>query len=171
MRIREAVQGDAEGIARVHVDSWRTTYKGIVSESVLQDLSYEQRAENWRRGIGKNALYVAENERGKIVGFATGGKERTGKYDADGELYAIYLLHEVQGQGIGKKLTESIAQNLKEQGFTSMLVWVLEQNTSKKFYESLGGQPISEAMIDIGGEEFKEIAYYWDNINAIGELS
>ncbi len=98
MRIREAVLEDAEGIARVHVDSWRTTYKGIVSETVLQQLSYEQRAENWRRGIGKNALYVAEDESGRIVGFATGGKERTGNYDVDGELYAIYLLNEVQGK-------------------------------------------------------------------------
>lgn len=168
MRIREAVVGDAEGIARVHVDSWRTTYKDIVSDFYLQQLSYEQRAENWRRGIGKNALYIAEVESGQIVGFATGGEERTGKYDADGELYAIYLMQEVQVQGIGKKLTHAIAQNLKEQGFSSMLVWVLERNPSKAFYESLGGEVIDEAMIEIGGEEFKEIAYYWDNIEAIG---
>lgn len=168
MRIREAILNDAEGIARVHVDSWRTTYKDIVPDSYLQQLSYEQRTENWRRGIGKNALYVAEDKDGKIVGFATGGKERTGNYDADGELYAIYLLHEVQGQGIGMKLTQLIAQNLKAQGFTSMLVWVLERNPSKAFYESLGAQPIDTTMIDIGGEEFKEIAYYWDNIDRIG---
>ncbi len=168
MRIREAVEGDEEGIARVHVDSWRTTYKNIVPESYLQQMSYEQRAENWRRGIGKNALYVAEDKNGKIVGFATGGKERTGNYDADGELYAIYLLHEVQGQGIGKKLTQAIAQNLKIQGFTSMLVWVLERNPSKVFYETLGAQPIDTTMIDIGGEKFKEIAYYWGSIEAIG---
>lgn len=168
MRIREAVLEDADGIARVHVDSWRTTYKGIVSDSYLQQLSYEQRAENWRRGIGKSALYVAEDETGKIVGFGTGDKERTGKYNADGELYAIYLLEEVQGQGIGKKLTQVIAQSLKEQGLDSMLVWVLERNPSKAFYESLGGQPIDETMIDIGGDQFKEIAYYWDNIETIG---
>lgn len=167
MRIREAAVGDAEGIARVHVDSWRTTYKGIVSESYLQQLSYEQRAENWRRGIGKNAIYVAEDETGRIVGFATGGKERTGNYDADGELYAIYLLQEVQGKGIGKKLTKVIAKKLQEQGFTSMLVWVLESNPSKKFYASLGGEPIDETMIEIGGDEFKEIAYYWDTIETI----
>src|SRR5690606_37668646 len=120
--------GDEEGIARVHVDSWRTTYKGIVSESVLQNLSYEQRAENWRRGIELNDLYVAEDESGSIVGFATGGKERTGNYEADGELYAIYLLDEVQGMGIGKELIQTIAGSLQEQGLTSMLVWVLEQN-------------------------------------------
>ncbi|MCM3638115.1 GNAT family N-acetyltransferase [Sporosarcina luteola] len=169
MRIREAMPGDEDGIARVHVDSWRTTYKGIVSESVLQNLSYEQRAENWRRGIGRSTLYVAEVDSGEIVGFATGGKERTGNYDADGELYAIYLLNEMQGQGIGKKLMQTIAKNLKEQGFSSMLVWVLERNPSKTFYESLGGKAIDKTMIDIGGEEYKEIAYYWENIEEIRE--
>lgn len=168
MKIREAVLDDAEGIARVHVDSWRTTYKEIVPNSYLQQLSYEQRAENWSRCIRHNALYVAEDENGKIVGFATGGKERTGKYEADGELYAIYLLKDVQGLGIGKKLTRKIAGNLKEQGFNSMLVWVLENNPSKAFYESLGGIPIDTTWIDIGGEKFKEIAYYWDKIETIG---
>ena len=167
MLIREAILDDAEGIARVHVDSWRTTYKDIVPDSYLQQLSYEQRAENWSRGIGHNALYVAEDENGKIVGFATGGKERTGKYDADGELYAIYLLQDVQGKGIGKKLTQVIAKSLKEEGFSSMLVWVLDRNSSKAFYESLGGQPIDEMMVNIGGEEFKEIAYFWDNLETL----
>lgn len=169
MRIREAVIEDVEAIARVHVDSWRTTYKGIVPENYLKQLSYEQRAENWRRGVGRNALYVAEDVSGKIIGFATGGKERTGKYGVDGELYAIYLLQEAQGQGIGKALTIKIAQSLNKQGFTSMLVWVLELNPSKKFYEALGGKALAETMIEIGGEDLKEIAYYWENIGHIGE--
>lgn len=29
LQIREATINDAEGIAKVHVDSWRTTYEGI----------------------------------------------------------------------------------------------------------------------------------------------
>lgn len=30
MNIRRAILTDASGIARVHVDSWRTTYKNII---------------------------------------------------------------------------------------------------------------------------------------------
>lgn len=161
MRIREAVLEDADGIARVHVDSWRTTYKGIISDSYLDSLSYEQRAENWRRGIGHNILLIAEDANGNIVGFATGGKERTSNYDVDGELYAIYLLQEVQGQRIGSELMKAITELLKEQGYSSMLVWVLEDNPSKNFYEAHGGERVAEEMIEIGGKEFKEIAYAW----------
>lgn len=161
MEIREAVIGDEKGIARVHVDSWRTTYKGIVSDDFLDQLSVEQRTENWRRGIGNNSLYVAV-ENGEIVGFATGGKERTGNYPADSELFAIYLLQKVQGNGIGKQLMQAVARDLKEQGLTEMLVWVLDLNPSKVFYETVGGKQIGETMIEIGGESFKEIAYVWD---------
>ncbi|WP_306428702.1 hypothetical protein [Robertmurraya siralis] len=42
MIIREATLSDAEGIAKVHVDSWRTTYKGIVSDVFLEQLSYKK---------------------------------------------------------------------------------------------------------------------------------
>ena len=84
---------DITGIAKVHVDSWRTTYKGIVPDTFLNSLTYESREQIWKRGIEKNHVYIAENENNQIVGFATGGKERTGKYEAyKGELYAIYLL-------------------------------------------------------------------------------
>ncbi|MCG3087520.1 GNAT family N-acetyltransferase [Sporosarcina cyprini] len=160
--IRKARQGDAVGIATVHVDSWRSTYKGIVPDSYLESLSYEERAEMWKRAIGGNPLYVAEDENGKIVGFATGGKERSGKYaDYTGELYAIYLLEEAQGNKMGSQLVEAISKELDQMGITSMLVWVLEQNPSKHFYERLGGDVIDSTTITIGGEEFLEIAYGW----------
>lgn len=47
MQIRKATLQDAEAIARVHVDSWKTTYKGIIPDNVLNNLSYTQRTEQW----------------------------------------------------------------------------------------------------------------------------
>ena len=43
MLIREASPTDAAAIARVHVDSWRTTYAGIVPADYLANLSYTRR--------------------------------------------------------------------------------------------------------------------------------
>lgn len=43
MIVREATNIDVPAIAKVQVDSWRTTYKGILSEDVLKNLSYEKR--------------------------------------------------------------------------------------------------------------------------------
>ncbi|WP_243458199.1 GNAT family N-acetyltransferase [Sporosarcina sp. Te-1] len=168
--IRKALKGDEEGIAKVHVDSWRSTYKGIVPDAYLEQLSYEERAAMWRRAIGGNPLYIAENADGQIVGFATGGKERSGNIAGyDGELYAIYMLKEAQGKGLGALLTAAIAKELEQMGLTSMLVWVLDENPSKSFYERLGGQVIDETTISIGGEEFLEIAYVWKDLSLLAE--
>lgn len=40
--IREAQIADAPAIARVGVDTWRSTYCGIMADDYLDDLSYEK---------------------------------------------------------------------------------------------------------------------------------
>lgn len=165
MMIRKAIEKDAVSIAKVHVDSWRTTYKGIVPKSFLNRLSYKEREERWLKGIQTNGVYIAENEQGEVVGFATGGKERTGKYKAyEGELYAIYLLEIAQGQGIGRNLFEAIVKDLREKKFDSMLIWALADNPACHFYEKLGGKEIDTAEIEIDGERLKEIAFGWEKL-------
>ena len=51
MRVRAAVERDAEAVAHVHVESWRSTYRGLVPDDYLAGLSVERRADNWRRLI------------------------------------------------------------------------------------------------------------------------
>ncbi|MFJ7661235.1 GNAT family N-acetyltransferase [Lysinibacillus sp. NPDC097162] len=91
-KIRKAIEPDAKAIAKVHVDSWRTTYANIVPDEYLINLSYENREQLWIKNISNDAVFVAENNEGQIIGFSSGGKERSGKYiEFEGELYAIYL--------------------------------------------------------------------------------
>jgi len=169
MIIREANLNDVQAIARVHVDAWRTTYKGIIPESYLAKLSYQQRESAWRKTLENTTsssqfVYVAENNSGEIIGFANGGKERTGNCTYKGELYAIYVLKAYQHQGIGCNLTLSVADKLSESGFNSMFVWVLADNPACGFYENIGGQKVDEQQIERGGVILKEIAYGWQNL-------
>lgn len=93
IKIRNAVLADSKGIAEVHVDSWKTTYAHIVPDEYLNNLTYESREQLWVHNIPNGGVYVAENDEGEIVGFSSGGKERSGKYSRfDGELYAIYII-------------------------------------------------------------------------------
>ncbi|WP_042478270.1 GNAT family N-acetyltransferase [Bacillus ndiopicus] len=171
MNIRQAKLEDAKGIAIVHVDSWRSTYRGIVAQSYLDNLSYSEREELWRTAIPYGHVFVAENKQGEIVGFATAGKERSGVYpDYQGEISAIYILEEYQGQGIGKALIQQGVQYLQMKGFVSMLVLVLADNPSTAFYEAIGGEKIDVVEIEIGGESFKEAVYGWRTLPQIGGL-
>ena len=165
MLIRKAEIEDVKGIAKVHVDSWRTTYKGIVPDTFLKSLSYEQRELIWKKGIKENHVFIAENENGRIVGFSTGGKERTGKYEAyTGELYAIYLLKEYQGKGIGRSLVQSVVNDLNGKNLNSMLIWAIEENPACRFYEALGGKQVDTEEIEIAGKKLSEVAYGWNEI-------
>lgn len=168
MNIRKAVLSDAKGIAKVHVDSWRTTYANIIAEDYLNQLSYEKREQLWISAIPNGGVYVAENDEGIIVGFSSGGKERSGEYPGfSGELYAIYIFKEYQGRGLGKALVKPIIKELQDQQIDSMLVCVLEDNNSRLFYEALGGKKIDSIKIEIGGEGFNELIYGWEHIGSI----
>jgi hypothetical protein len=96
MHIRQATMADVAAIARVHVESWRTTYQGILPDDYLANLTYAQREFLWREILSKRGghslTYVVEDDSGDIVGFASGGPERSGDSVYTGELYAIYLL-------------------------------------------------------------------------------
>ncbi|WP_018924413.1 GNAT family N-acetyltransferase [Salsuginibacillus kocurii] len=170
MKIREARREDAPAIAYVHVNSWRTTYEGVVPQAFLNDLNVEQRTASWEEIIAskQTAIFVAENDEDEVVGFVSGGQERSGEYSPGrGEIFAIYLLKEVQGQGIGRKLLAPFIERLKEEGYESLLVWVLEENPSRTFYEKLGGDIIDSDTIKIAGKTFDEIGYGWEDINEV----
>ena len=49
--IRPATVDDAAAVAHVHVSSWRSTYRGLMPDAVLDSLSVERRAEFWREVI------------------------------------------------------------------------------------------------------------------------
>ncbi|PLR75192.1 GNAT family N-acetyltransferase [Bacillus sp. V3-13] len=167
MIIRAAIEKDADGIAEAHVKSWRETYQGIVSQQFLDELSKDERLKMWKQMLSAPqpgaAVFVAE-EKGKIIGFASFGKERTGELEADSELYAIYLLKEYKGKKVGTMLFKRGAEALLANGFSSLVVWVLNDNPSRLFYESFKPVKLTEQMINIGGNEYKETAYYWDNL-------
>ena len=48
VHIREANVLDAAATSKVHVDSWRTTYTGVVQDEYLAQLSYQQQEQMWR---------------------------------------------------------------------------------------------------------------------------
>jgi ribosomal protein S18 acetylase RimI-like enzyme len=169
MHIREAVPDDIPGIARVHVDTWRTAYIGIISAEHLAGLTYERSEARWREhlfreGSGRFA-YVAEDA-GQIVGSGSGGPERDSMSGYDGELYGLYVLTAHQRQGIGRALTLTVARRLAEDGCKAMILWVLKDNRKgRAFYEALGGVLAGEKGITIGGTELIEVAYGWPDLH------
>ena len=166
--VRQARIEDADSIARVHVESWKTTYAGIVPDAYLLSLSAEPRSKMWREWLnaGNPLIFVAEDETG-VFGFANGGQSRDAIEGYDAELYAIYLLQQKQKQGVGRSLVQKLAEALRSKGFRSLIVWVLAKNPSVDFYLSLGGSLAAEKQIEIGGVQLTEIAFGWTSLDEL----
>lgn len=169
MIIREAKMSDAKGIAKVHVDCWKTTYKNIIPTEYLEKLSYEQRTELWIRNISTvgNYVYVAENDDGEIIGFTDGGKREKNDVEKSGDLTSIYIFEHFQGQGIGKKLVHKLFTKFKELGYEKIFVEVLGDNDSRFFYEKLGARLERSEKVKIGGKDLNLLIYVWSNINSV----
>lgn len=163
MVVREGNKDDAKGVAKVHVDSWRSTYNGIISDQFLNNLSYEKSEKRFRDKVfspnSSEYVFVAENNQKDIVGFVIGGRNRTEHSNYDGEIYAIYILEEYQKQGIGTKLINAMKEQFIKIGINTYVIWVLIDNPSKHFYEKIGGELVSTQTIQLGDEDLEEISY------------
>ena len=165
--IRPATLDDAQAIAHVHVEAWRTAYRQILPAAFLDRLSKDERTGQWVTILGnlasKGFTFVAVSD-GQIVGFASGGPERKNDPDYTGELYAIYLLDTFWGQGIGTALLRAVVARLLEIGIDSMKVWVLTDNPARAFYERRGGVVVGHDTIRIAGMDSSEVAYGWKQL-------
>ncbi|HWC98586.1 MAG TPA: GNAT family N-acetyltransferase [Candidatus Sulfopaludibacter sp.] len=165
---REAAIEDADAIAHVHVESWRSTYAGIIPDAFLASLNPAERAERWRSAFATSnfRIFVAEDD-GRVVGFVSGGRLREPLETYDAELYAIYLLRDHQGSGLGRALVLMLVNALRSEGLRSMVVKVLEKNPAVLFYRRLGAQLVARELIEIGGARLDELVLGWIELDTL----
>ena len=93
---------------------------------------------------GGDAVLVAEFD-GEIVGFVSSGPIRERIPGYSGEFYALYVLPEAQGCGIGTALIAQAGRAMVRRRWVSAAVWVLEDNDlGRSFYET-PGRPAARA--------------------------
>jgi ribosomal protein S18 acetylase RimI-like enzyme len=171
--IRQAAIDDAVAIARVHIASWRSTYRTLLPDDFLESLMETDYADRWRRFIdrGSSRIYVVEPEdstESGPVGFASAGRERAGEIGFAGELYAIYVLDAFQRRGYGRELVRASVAGLQEMGLEDMIIWVLRDNQpARRFYERLGGVYVRAQPITIGSATLEEVSYGWPDLDAV----
>jgi len=160
--VRRAALDDAPAIAAVHVQAWQAAYKGIVPDAFLDALRVEERTTRWRQNLaeGASTVCVAESPEG-VVGWASVGACRDADATATtGELWAIYVAPGRWRHGVGRAMWAWGQSHLEQAGFTSAVVWVLEENRSaRRFYATVGFVPAPDAtkMVEIGGVSLPEV--------------
>ena len=168
IRVRAATQADARGIARIHVETWRSAYAGMLPDRTLIDMTVDGKAAAWRHNLGRpnmrEAVLVAEAAGTGPIGFASAGPNRSAGLPFAGEVETLYVLPDWQNQGVGRALLAGCFQALKSRSLASALIWVLADNPSRFFYERMGGKRAGERDEALWGTTLHEIAYGWNRL-------
>jgi ribosomal protein S18 acetylase RimI-like enzyme len=157
--IRSASPADAAQVAAVMRDSWFAAYQDIISPQLIDRVTAPDggarirqsfRIRRWQRMI----VAVQEPEPA-IVGYASFGPERDvldapwphplSAAGADGhvaELYALYVLPDWWSTGTGRALMDRSMARVSAAGYTSVTLWVLQDNDrARRFYQRAGFVP------------------------------
>ncbi len=124
---------EIKGKAYVHWKSWQDAYKGIVDQNYLDSLTLEKCVDiafKWP----ENLMVAKDGD--QVVGFVGYGKYHDEEIPEAGEIFAIYILEEYYGTGVGKALMQA---GLDELDYPAVALWVLKDNKRAiRFYEKCG---------------------------------
>lgn len=172
MLIRQALPSDCESVARVQINSNRTTYRGIMPDAYLDGLCYVEKTVEWKYRLQnqkeQETLYVVDTDEFGIVGFFLVSEVKTNEI-SERELLSVYILEEHQKKGIGKYIFKEISKKYKDDNVHSIMLWTLKDNPSRGFYERLGGQLAGTRTIERGRAELMQVAYKWEDIADMGK--
>jgi ribosomal protein S18 acetylase RimI-like enzyme len=136
--VRRAEAADAPSMARVHVDTWRETYRGLMSDAVLDDpglLSWRERF--WTAALtdprySQYAAAVASHE-GTLIGIAMSGPT-IDDADESQQLYVLYAYAAHHGSGVGTALLDAVIDRT-----APAVLWVADPNPrAQAFYRKHG---------------------------------
>ena len=141
-KIGPATPDDLETIARLHVASWLSAYRGILPDDVLDRLDPADRLRDWSRWFAapEASTYTAI-EHHKLVGFARVLPVCHG-VDAPplaAEISHLYVAPDAQSMGVGRALLARLFDDILGRELEHAVLWVIEKNyRARAFYERAG---------------------------------
>jgi GNAT superfamily N-acetyltransferase len=170
MEYREATASDAQGIARLHAESWRRNYRGAYSDAFLDGAVIDDRTAVWTDRLSQprsDQYTVVADVDGRVVGFAHV------IFDADPSWGALldnlHVDHDRKRQGIGAELmaltSGVLLRRLTPTGF---YLWVLEQNlAAQAFYRAQGGTCVEREVAGPfpGGGHAFSLRFAWQDLS------
>lgn len=165
MNYREARRSDAERIAQLHAQSWRQTYRGMMSDAFLDGDVVSNRLQVWRERLAHDQaaqfVFLAEDAAG-LAGFicAFGDEDaRWGSY-----IENLHVAIDRKRMGIGSALMQAAAAWLRQRHpQAGVYLWVMEANApARRFYERLGAANAgTQDKIDPAGGAAPNCRYVW----------
>jgi hypothetical protein len=164
--LREATQHDAAAIARLHADSWRSAYRGMLSDDYLDHRVYSERATLWQQRFSDRSekpffAILAEID-SDLAGFACVFPDQDPTYGAF--LDNLHVVPQRTGHGMGGRLLAAVAERLlADEKRGGLYLWVIEQNArARRFYSKAGALEVECVALPMpDGSRQSEVRCYW----------
>ena len=147
--IRKKEKKDCKDVAHVVTIAWNETYKGIVPDSFLEELKYNEneraKMSYEKFDVNNNHQFVLEIDN-EVVGFVKFGVSEDEQFENCGEIFALYIIKKYKGNGFGRKLVEEAIKEIKQLGCNKMIIACLKENPSNDFYKHIGGKYIKDGV-------------------------
>lgn len=165
MDVRRPTVDDAAALASVHAAAWRSAYRGILPDDVLDDMPTDPPDDwigGWRDRVETphNRMLVATAD-GEVVGYANVRLEETKPFvdDGEAELKEIYVDPDSWGEGVGTALLEAALDALPEAVVTIRLETLSGNDLAAGFYEARGFERTGQSTFEIAGAEYPTDVY------------
>jgi ribosomal protein S18 acetylase RimI-like enzyme len=158
LTVRSARDEDAAQMARVNVRCWQETYRGLMSDAVLDDPGFLAARETfWTAALTderyrENRVAVAERD-GELVGIAMSGPPLDAPAAWARQLYVLYVYAAHHGTGVGPALLRAVVDPQD-----SVALWVADQNPrALAFYRKHGFVADGTSQVEDGVREIRMI--------------
>ena len=143
--IRSATSADIPIIAKIHIESSRIGYRGILPDEMLDKLDLKARVLLWNERFAsfgsESRVWIAEIT-GQASGFCTTGPIASRNDKSSAEVYEIYSLYsrpKYWGMGVGQKLLEWSINDLRSRKVKRIILWTMLRNLrAQRLYKAMG---------------------------------
>ena len=151
--------GDEATLALIQTESWKAGFKDILNPETLQRYTQLDKATAMYRhllenNIGNGYLMKVEGIPHCIAWWSASRENDMPDY---AELICIHSLPDRWRKGYGKKMMNAVMRDIKDAGYSKVILWVFEENIrARRFYETLGFIMTGKTKKDL---EATEICY------------
>jgi GNAT superfamily N-acetyltransferase len=157
-----AASRDADLIAAINEESWRSAYQGVIPHLHLQRMIARSGPATWRKRLDEGAQVLVLDFDDEVQGYASIGPARSGRDMRAGEIFELYIRPAFQGIGLGGKLFDAARDTLERRGYEGLVVWALAENENAcQFYRGRGGRPVATAPERFGSAVLSRVAFAW----------
>ncbi|HEY7173551.1 MAG TPA: GNAT family N-acetyltransferase [Micromonosporaceae bacterium] len=150
--LRIATRADVDAMADVFIAAWRSGYRGVVPDDVIDALDVDAVVALVQPGLidADRTTVVAvrpdtaPDARPAVVGFSQFGPDRDAP--ADGYVASLYVHPDAAGHGVGRALLRYALDAMPGRDVT---LWVFAANArARRLYERAGFTPDGAEIVD-----------------------